>query len=377
MSTKTLALLVAILGLSALPGCGEEPQTQGESQTQREPRTQGESAATSEPSASGEGATTTPSRTEEGAAPRDAGGETLELEVGGSPGTEFSGTCAVGGGEPEELGGRTPQSFTYDLRGKPLECEISSEGALEVTLTRANNRSVQRFDGGTVNLTYDNGSISSSSSSNSSRVTSSGGADGGSAGATNGSAGNVASEPRDVSGFDEVELSGIGSLSIRQTGTESLTVKAEEEILPKIGTEVVDGRLLIGPEPNTSIETTEPIDYELTVDNLRALELSGSGDIRAEGIDTDVLAATVGGSGDVRISGRTESQRVNVSGSGSYEAEGFESTEATVDVEGAGSAIVNARNALDATVGGAGSVEYVGDPTVEQDVSGAGRVRKR
>ena len=371
MSTKTLALLVAILGLSALPGCGEEAQTQGETQTQGE-------SATGEPSASDGGTTTTPSRTEESAAPRDAGGETLELEIGGSPGTEFSGTCAVGDGEPEELGGRTPQSFTYDLRGKPLECEISSEDAVEVTLTHGNDRSVQRFDGGTLNLTYDNGSISSSSSSNFSQVTSSGGSgeEPPAAGATNGS-GDVVSESRDVSGFDEVELSGIGNLSIRQTGRESLTVKAEEGVLPKIGTEVVDGRLLIGPGPNTSIETTEPIDYELTVDNLRALELSGSGAIDAEGIDTDVLAATVGGSGTVRISGRTERQRVNVSGSGSYEAEGFESTEATVDVEGTGSAVVNASGALDATVGGAGSVEYVGDPTVEQDVSGAGRVSKR
>ena len=45
-------------------------------------------------------------------------------------------------------------------------------------------------------------------------------------------------------------------------------------------------------------------------------------------------------------------------------------------VGGAGTATVNASEKLDATVVGAGSVEYVGDPTVEQDVSGAGRISK-
>jgi hypothetical protein len=37
---------------------------------------------------------------------------------------------------------------------------------------------------------------------------------------------------------------------------------------------------------------------------------------------------------------------------------------------------VNAKEKLDAEVSGVGSVEYVGDPTVQQDVSGAGYVSK-
>ena len=346
LNKKVPALLVVILSLAALSGCGGDPQARGSN------------------SAEAEGS-----------------GEELTLEVEGRPETEFSGTCAVGGAEPEDIGGRTPQRFAYDLGGEPLECEIASEDGVEVTLTHDNNRSVQRISGGTLNLTYDNGSISSSSSSSvsssSSQVGSSSGATGEEPGdATNGSAGNVASEPRDVSGFDEVELRGVGNLSIRQTGTESLSVEAEEDVLPKIRTEVVDGRLVIGPEPNTSIQTTEPIDYELTVDNLRALELSGSGEVEAEGIDTDELVVDVSGSGAMKTSGRAESQEVHVSGSGSYEAQDLESRRVRIDVEGTGSAVVNASEELDAKVGGTGSVEYVGDPMVEKDVSGVGRISK-
>ncbi len=341
MNTKVFPLLAVILSLAALSGCGGDPQARAQASSEDE-----------------------------------GSGEALTLEIEGRPETEFSGTCAVGGAEPEEIGGRTPQSFAYDLDGKPLECEIASEGDVEVTLTHGNTRSVQRIGGGTLSLTYENGSISSSTSSSSasSQVNSSSGTtDEEPADAIHGS-GKVASEPRDVSGFDEVELSGIGNLSIRQTGSESLTVTAEEEVLPKIRTEVVNDRLIIGPEPNSSIQTTRPINYELTVVDLHALKLAGSGDVDAQSISTDELAVTISGSGTVEISGKAESQEISVSGSGEYRAENLESEEAKVDVEGAGSTVINASKALDARVGGAGSVEYVGNPTVEQDVSGAGRV---
>ena len=342
-------MLVAILGIAALSGCGENSRASGEEST------------------------------------RDEGsGDALTLEIGGSPGTEFSGTCKIGETEPEELDGQVPQSFTYDLRGEPFECEIASEGDLEVTLSHGGTRSVQRVSGGTLKLDYENGSISSSTSSStasssaSSQVGSSSSGTTGEqpAGATDAS-GSVAVEPRDVSGFDEVELSGIGNLSIRQTGTESLSVEAEEDVLPKIRTEVVNNRLIIGPEPNTSIRTTEPIDYDLTVEDLQALTLSGSGNIDARDISTDMLRIDISGSGDIAASGRADAQKISISGSGTYRAEDLESDRVEIDVEGAGSAVVNVSDALDARVTGTGSVEYVGDPAVEQDVSGAGRVSKR
>ena len=314
----------------------------------------------------------------------DSGEDQANLEIKGSPGTEISGSCSVGDGEPEEISGQVPQSFTYDLNGKPLKCEIASESDMEVTLTHGNNRSVQRISGGALNLAYDNGSISSSSSSSgSSQVTSSSSSgssqitssSGQTCDTTNGS-GNVTSEPRDVEGFDEVELSGVGNLSIRQTGSESLSVEAEEEVLPKIRTEVVNDRLIISPEPNTCIQTTEPINYELTVKDLHALKLSGSGDVEAEGISTDKLGIDISGSGAVEISGRADSQEIDISGSGDYRAKDLESKEAKITVSGSGSAIVNVSEALDTRASGAGAVEYIGDPTVEKDVSGAGSVSK-
>ncbi len=134
--------------------------------------------------------------------------------------------------------------------------------------------------------------------------------------------------------------------------------------------------MIIGPEPNTGIQTSEPINYLLTVKDLRALKLSGSGSIDAEDISTDKLFTTTSGSGAVEISGGADRQEISVSGSGEYRAEDLQSKEAKIGVSGSGSAIVNASEVLDAKVSGSGSVEYVRDPTVKKEVSGSGRVSK-
>ena len=301
-------------------------------------------------------------------------GQEATLELQGEPGTGFSGSCTVGDEEPEEISGQVPESFTYELGGEPLECEISPEGSTQVHLTVGNVRSVERISGGTLKLTYKNGSVSSvaSSSTDSSRQESLSSSQGDTLRETN----NVMSEARDVSGFNEVELKGVGNLSLEQTGSESLTVEAEEDVLPKIRTEVENKRLIISPERNTSINTTKPINYKLTVKDLNTLEVSGSGNVEAKDINTDELAVTIGGAGDVEIRGSADSQEVEISGSGEYRAGDLESKEATIDVRGSGLATVNVSDELEAEVSGSGSVEYIGDPMVQQEVSGAGEVRK-
>jgi hypothetical protein len=309
------------------------------------------------------------------------------LEIRGPSKTEFSGSCTVGDKEPEEISGQVPETFTYSLNGRPLDCKISSGGDLQVDLTVGKNvHAVQRISGGKLSLTYENGSISSVASSSSgsggqgsssfSRVISSVETADQESGDKTNDASNVTRESRNVSGFEEVELQGVGNLSIQQTGSESLSVEAEAGVLPKIRTKVVKDRLIIGPKPNSSIHTTEPISYKVTVKDLNALEVSGAGNVDGEGISTDELTITISGSGDVKMSGEADSQQLDISGSGNYQAEDLKSKEVRIDIGGSGSAIVNVSGQLDAEVSGIGSVEYIGDPTVNQDVSGVGRVNR-
>src|SRR5215217_6040576 len=88
-------------------------------------------------------------------ASRDSEEDQARLEIKGSPGSEVSGSCTIGDEEPEEISGEVPKSFTYDLKGRPLDCEISSDGYLQVELTVGENaHSVQSISGGNLGLTY-------------------------------------------------------------------------------------------------------------------------------------------------------------------------------------------------------------------------------
>jgi hypothetical protein len=103
---------------------------------------------------------------------KGAGGEPgdVTLRIEGDRGARFSGVCSVGG-ERRDVAGEVPQSFEFAPGDRKLSCEIRKRdgqaGALEVVLSGEGIRSVQRIGGGdgTVRLTYDGGSVSSSSMS--------------------------------------------------------------------------------------------------------------------------------------------------------------------------------------------------------------------
>ena len=68
--------------------------------------------------------------------------------------------------------------------------------------------------------------------------------------------GQLASESRPVTGFTKVELSGTGELTIEKTGTESLAISAEDNLLPLLTSEVSGDTLVLGTKRNTEIVTT-------------------------------------------------------------------------------------------------------------------------
>jgi hypothetical protein len=88
--------------------------------------------------------------------------EEVTLKIEGSPGTEFSGTCIVGGKEEKKVSGSVPKHFIYELDGQPLDCEISKQssnsGQMRVEFSAGGHtNSVQQTStqGGSITLRYD------------------------------------------------------------------------------------------------------------------------------------------------------------------------------------------------------------------------------
>ncbi|MBW3590648.1 MAG: DUF2807 domain-containing protein [Actinobacteria bacterium] len=187
--------------------------------------------------------------------------------------------------------------------------------------------------------------------------------------------GVVATEEREVEDFDAVVVTGIGELRIEFTGEESLSIEAEDNILPLLTSEVSGNELVLGPRSGVGISTHEPIIYRLTVADLSAISVSGSVNVDARGIVGDALTVSSGGSSDIRITGRVDRLSLDKSGSGTFSARRLESAHARVEVSGSGDVVVNAADTLDVSASGSSDVRYVGNPRVNRvDVSGSGSV---
>jgi hypothetical protein len=185
--------------------------------------------------------------------------------------------------------------------------------------------------------------------------------------------GTVKTETRQVSGFSSVELNGDGDLNIRQTGTETLTIESDDNVLPILKSDVVAGVLSIGPRTFRSPKTTR-LTYTLTVRSLHHIKVQGDANVSAQDIQTAALGVDIQGSGHVQIAGRTQSEDLSILGSGQIDASGLTARTATVDITGAGVDIVNVSDHIDASINPGSKLEYIGSPSVS--VSGGGSVAR-
>ena len=75
----------------------------------------------------------------------------------------------------------------------------------------------------------------------------------------------------DVSNFDSVSLEGSGEVYIEQGQTESLTIEADDNILPLLETKVEEMNLSWTTKPNLNIDPSQAIVYRITVKDLAAI----------------------------------------------------------------------------------------------------------
>ncbi|MCP4674505.1 MAG: DUF2807 domain-containing protein [Deltaproteobacteria bacterium] len=205
--------------------------------------------------------------------------------------------------------------------------------------------------------------------------------------------GKPASERRELASFNEIDVSGSVKVLIGISEKISCEVKGDDNIVPIIKTEVRGNQLRIYGEK--SYRPKIPVEILLTVPDIRAIDLSGSGKIVIHGIKRDDLNVEVSGSGNVILTGiEVNSLHSDLSGSGTITAQGVTSQlqteisgsgsgdfvnlcaqEASAEISGSGTTSLVAMQTVDVKVSGSGSVHYAGTPSLSQSISGSGSVK--
>jgi hypothetical protein len=208
--------------------------------------------------------------------------------------------------------------------------------------------------------------------------------------------GHIVTESREVHDFSTIDVSYPVQITIQQGEVESLKIEAEDNVLPGLKTQVVQGDLEIfyKSENGKHINPTHPVKITIVVKDLTAvdfssagelnivglktqdldLDLSGAGNLKLENVSIQNLVVGLSGAGSLTASGTADNLELNISGVGSHHGAELNSKSAQVDISGLGSATVWVDDELTASISGAGSVNYYGSPSVSKNVSGLGSV---
>lgn len=247
-------------------------------------------------------------------------------------------------------------------------------------------------------------------------------------------------ETRNVDTFSEVSYRIPGKLYLRQGSPQKVELQGDADALAKIETIVEGGKLVIKAESkwlDWDWDDDEIVVY-ITVKDIEAIHVAGSGDVVTEGkvtadkldlkvsgsgslkvndVDTrNKLQASVSGSGGIEVSGKSRGFESNVSGSGKVIANGIggevikmsvsgsgkieasgsgrtidasisgsgkilaadlEVERCDIRISGSGNMEINVKEAIDAQISGSGRIAYKGNPSkVNSHSSGSGSIRK-
>ncbi len=212
--------------------------------------------------------------------------------------------------------------------------------------------------------------------------------------------GNLKKETRSATGYTAVHSAGAFDVDISYGSSNSITIEADENLLPYIETEVNGNKLIIKNKKGYSLNSKNKMKVSVSLTKMTAVQLSGSGNIKGSGAfsndgeteigiagsgdidlsfgDIKSLEVKVSGSGNMHLKGKsTEKINVGVSGSGNVEAYEVSANEVTARISGSGNVNVTASKSIDASISGSGNVSYRGGATdVKSRASGSGKVRK-
>jgi hypothetical protein len=187
--------------------------------------------------------------------------------------------------------------------------------------------------------------------------------------------GTSASDPRSVTGFDQVESHGVIELDITVGKTHSCVLSGDDNLLPLVVVEVEGDKLVLRSEKSLNPKT--PLVATITMPDVLAVSLSGSSKGHVAGFDNDELELGISGSGELTASGKTKRLLIDVSGAGEADAQKVEAGHVEIEVSGAAKVDVGEPKTLDVDISGAGKVRHDGSPKIRKTISGAGLIQRR
>jgi hypothetical protein len=184
--------------------------------------------------------------------------------------------------------------------------------------------------------------------------------------------GPIQSENRRADAFSRIEVSaGIG-VTVRMGPARSLEVRAQENILPIIATDVEGGTLRI--RSTRSYSASEGVEVTVVTPMIAGISMSGGSQGHIEGLETGSLDTNLDGGARLTVTGVASSLALDASGGSRAELGNLSANTITLEVSGGSTATVQASDEVSGSASGESRVTVLGEPEVSVDVSSGARV---
>jgi hypothetical protein len=213
--------------------------------------------------------------------------------------------------------------------------------------------------------------------------------------------GNLDTEVYAFSDFTEVEIGSAFEFEVEQSGSYSINITADDNVMDYVQVSMDGQTLKIGLRTGLGIflgPVSATLRASVTMPQLRQFTASGashgtvSGFSSTEDLDFTVSGAStvtgditarnvqfgISGASTIQLEGSANDIDANVSGASRLNLDDFTVNNVDVNFSGASSGTVNLNGRLDANLSGASTLWYIGEPTATDiNTSGASTVSKK
>jgi hypothetical protein len=187
--------------------------------------------------------------------------------------------------------------------------------------------------------------------------------------------GHIKTEERQVGGFANIDAAGAFEIEW-QSGTPSVRVTTDENLLPHIENNVSDATLHLRTRDH--VWPTHGIKVVISSPTRAGAKLRGAVKLTANSLSGAAFALESKGASDVALGGKIDRLLVDMTGASQLAADGLQTKTAEISTTGAGDANISVSETLKVVITGAGKVTYSGNPvTIQKNITGAGSVRRK
>lgn len=208
--------------------------------------------------------------------------------------------------------------------------------------------------------------------------------------------GKIVSQEIPVENFTAINLASSADVEIVKGSKLEVTLSDYNNLIDLWDIEVENHTLMIQTKPHTSISNSKAMVRLVLPDNLYELKICGSGDIKVldsfamleeaaisgsgsinckQPTNYDELKLSIMGSGSLYLKGTASSLKTITTGSGEMYLSDMDAKEVFCTATGSGNTYVNAMDYLNVLISGSGDVYYSGNPVVDVQATGSGRLR--